>query len=195
GVRRGVSVGGLGPRRPRGDGRGIISRYIRDDERDDLGGRGRGRESAALERGEMLAHAVHFPNRRAAGEQLPIDALLVLERQAGRRCCEQRRSTARDEAEDEIVLVETLDQFAHAQRRIAAIGVGHRMRGLDNLYLLAGSAMTISGDDEAGQIALPILLDRQRHGGAGLSGSHDDGTALWRLWQEGRHPESRVGGG
>ena len=61
------------------------------------------RESAALDRRQMLAHAIHLADMRAAAQQRAIDRLLVGERDVAVGQGEQRRAAARDEAQHEIV--------------------------------------------------------------------------------------------
>ena len=59
--------------------------HVGDDQRDDLRRiRGRG-EPPTLDRGEVLAHAVHLADMRARAQQRAIDRLLVLEGEARRR--------------------------------------------------------------------------------------------------------------
>ena len=166
----------IGNRRARGDDCRIIARHIGDDERDNLRREGCRREPPALESREMLAHAVHFRYRRAAAEKLAVHILLVFKRQAGRRGREERRSPARDQAENQVIFTQALDQFAHPQCRVAAIGVRHGMCGFDDLDALAGYAMTVAGDHKARKLALPVLLDRQRHCGTRLAGTDNDGA-------------------
>jgi len=48
-------------------------------------------------------------DRRAGGEQRPVDCNLVFERQAGRRRGQQRRAATADERHDEIVLRQAAD--------------------------------------------------------------------------------------
>ena len=74
--------GGIRHRRPRGDHGGIVAWHVADRERHHARRSGGGGEPAALDGGEVLAHAVHFRNVRPAGEQRTIDRLLVGERQA-----------------------------------------------------------------------------------------------------------------
>ena len=99
-------------------------------------GRGGGGEPAALDGREMLAHAIHLRDRRAAFEQRPVDLLLVGEGQAGGGERQQRRGAARDQAEHEIIGREPAHRRQDARRRRRTRRVGHGMGGLDHLDML-----------------------------------------------------------
>src|SRR3981081_3345215 len=54
-----------------------IAGYVADEQRDHLRRRAHCGQPAALDRGEMLAHAVHLVDRRPALEQGLVDSLLL----------------------------------------------------------------------------------------------------------------------
>ena len=60
---------------------------------------------------------------------------------------------------------------------------GTGMRGLDDLDALARHAVAVAGDDEPGERAAPVLLERPRHRGRSLARADNDGAALGRRWQ------------
>ena len=91
-----------------------------------LAGRGRARQPAALDRGEMLADAVDLVDVGAAPEQRPVQGLLVVERDPRRRQRKQSGAAARYQAERQIVGAEALDEIEDPARRVlpAASGMG-----------------------------------------------------------------------
>ena len=84
---------------------------------------------------EMLAHAIHLANGRAAGEQRPVHRLLVRQRQPGGGKTEQRRAAARNQGNDQVVLRQVLDHAENTFRRLLASQVGDGMRRLHDLDL------------------------------------------------------------
>ena len=94
-------------------------------------GRRRDRQPAAFDRRQVLAHAVHLADRRAAAQQRAIDRLLVLEGDAGGGQRQQSRAAARKKAEHEVVRREARRPGEDAPRRIAPGRIGHRMSRLD----------------------------------------------------------------
>ncbi len=171
GVGAGRRVGNCRPRRDRDR---IVARYIGDQQRHHLCGvAGRG-EPPALDRRQMAAHAIHLADRRARLEQRAIDVLLVVEREAVRRQREQRGAAARDQRDHEIVGGEAANHREHAFRGSEAGCIGHRMRGLDDLDSLARHRVAVARDDEPGDIARPMILERPRHRCRRLAGADDD---------------------
>ena len=143
----------------------------------------------------MLADAVHLADRRAGGEELPVDLLLVGKRQADRRSGEERRTAARNERQDEIVGSESVHEAGHAQGRVPAPRVRHRMGGLDDLDPPAGRAMAVAGDDEPFEPSRQMRLGGGRHGGARLAGADDDDAPGGRRGKMRRHATLGIGGG
>ena len=185
---------GIGNGRPGGDDRKIVAGNIGDDEADDARRRRRERQPAALDRREMLAHAVHFGDVGAALQQRAVDRALVVERQARRRRGEQRRAAAGNEAKHEIVGAQILDAFENAQRRLFPCGVRHGMGGLDDFDPRVRGAMAIARDDEAFERPAPGRFDRGGHRRGGLARADDDRPPLGRRRQELGEPFRRRGG-
>ena len=185
----------VGHRRAGGDHREIVARHVGNDQADDAGGRGGDREAAALDRRQMLAHAIHLADMRAAAQQRAIDRLLVGERDVAGGQREQRRAAAGDEAEHEIVRPEALDEFEDRARRPsgpAASGTG--WLASTTLMRLRRRAMAVARDDEALERAAPMRLDGGGHRGGGLAGADDDRAPLGRGRQMRRHAKRRRGG-
>ena len=79
-------------RRTGGDHRRVVARHVGNDQRHDPGRRGRARQPAALDRGQMLADAVDLIDVGAAPEQRLVQGLLVVERDPRRRQAKAKRS-------------------------------------------------------------------------------------------------------
>ena len=90
--------------------------------------------------GEMAADGVHLGDVGAALEQRGVDRLLAGEGNALGRQRQQRRAAARDQAEHEVVRTCGPRDLEHAGGGGAPGLVGDRMRGLDDLDPLAGTA-------------------------------------------------------
>ncbi len=105
---------------------------------------------------------------------------------------QQRRRTARDEAQHEIVGPEPFDAREDAPGGVGARCVRHRMARLDHLDAAAGDAVAIARDDDPLERLRPMVFDRARHRRRGLAGADDDGAALGRRRQVGRHAARRV---
>ncbi len=154
----------------------------------------RGGEAAAFDAGEVFPDAIHLGDIRAGFEQPFVDRLLVGEgeRAAGQR--QQRRSAARDQAEDEIVLGQALRLLEDAPCRLLAGFIGHGMRAFDDLDPPGRQSVAVAGEDQALDRALPVVFDRLRHGGGGLAGAEHDGAPLGRRGQAVRYDLQRVNG-
>ena len=192
----GVGQGGAG-----GDQRRVVARHIRNQPGDQPRRRAGPPQPAALERGEVFAHAVDFANRSAAGEQRAAELLLVFEGDPGRRQREQRRSAAGDQRQHEVVFGQPGEGLvAHALRRVAAARVGHRVGGFDDLNVLARHAVAVAGDDQPADPSAKgtgVALHRRRHRGRGLArADHHQPAADRRQAVDGRgNALRRVGGG
>ncbi len=75
----------------------------------------------------------------------------------------------------QIVLAQALHQLQDPAGRRPAGLVRHRMRRLHHLDPLAGRAVAVAGDDQAGQLARPVPLERQPHRRRRLAGPDHDG--------------------
>ena len=132
-----VSAGaGVGDRGAAGDHGGVVPRHIADGQRDDARRRAGCRQATALDAREVLAHAVHLADGGAAFQQCAVDALFLLQRDAFGRQREQRRATARDETQHQVVFGQPAGQRQDALGRGQARRVGHGVRGLDDFQAL-----------------------------------------------------------
>ena len=152
----------------------------------------RGGEPPALDRGQVLAHAIHLGDVGAGFQQRLVDRLLVGQGQPFARDREQGGGAAGDQAEHEVVCGQALRHRQDAARGLLAGGVRHRVRRLDHLDPLARQAVAVARDDEAGERTGPVLLDRLGHRGGGLAGAEHDGAALGRRGQVGRENLQRI---
>ncbi|MCY1432359.1 hypothetical protein D9M71_483520 [compost metagenome] len=143
----------------------------------------------------MLAHAVHLADGGAGLQQCLVDLLLVRQGQALGGQGQQGRATAGQQEDDAVVFIEVADQFQHALGHGQAGGIGDRVGGFDHLDLLAVGAVAVTGDDQAGDFALPAFLDHFGHGGCGLAGADDDDPAATVGGQVGFEDLTGVGGG
>ncbi|MCY1233854.1 hypothetical protein D9M72_464120 [compost metagenome] len=125
--------GRVGNGRAGGNVDGIVARHVGNQQVQHLRGVARGGQPAALDRGQVAAHAVHLGDGRARLEQRAVHLLLVVERDAGQRQWQQRRAAAGDQADHEVVLAETGHQFQHAARGGQPGIVRHRVRGFGDL--------------------------------------------------------------
>ena len=116
----------------------------------------RGREPAALDRREVLAHDVHLADVGARGEQRAVDRLLVLEASApapaGQAAPRRRPRSGR--APDRPARRRAASSRIRAGG-VQAGGIGHRMRRLDDLDPRAGGAVAVAGHDQALERARP----------------------------------------
>ncbi len=166
---------------------GSSPRHVADRERHQLRGRAGRRELAALDARQVLAHAVHFADVGAGFQQLPVDALLVGQRQALGRQREQGRAAARDQAQHQIVGGQPPGQRQDALGRLQPGFVRHRVGRLDQ-FDAAGQTggarrdVVIARHHQPGQrrIGRPQGLQRLRHGTARLAGAQDQRPAPGR---------------
>ena len=84
-----------------------------------------GRQAPAFDARQMLANAVHFTNVGAAFQQGLVDGLFFGQAQAIGWQGEQSRAAARNEAQHQIVLRQTLGQRQNFFRRSQARRIGH----------------------------------------------------------------------
>lgn len=179
-----VGAGGrVGQRRAACDQGRVITGDIGNQQRLDACRGAVQREPAALERRQVLAHAVHLADAGAAAQQRLVDGLLVGQRQAGRWRGQQRRTAAGDQAQHQVVGSQALHQFHHALRGARTGFVGNGVRGFHHFNALAIGTMAVARHHQARQLALPVRLDRLRHRGSGLAGADHYRAALGRRGQ------------
>ncbi|CAM3824697.1 hypothetical protein ACAN107058_17550 [Paracidovorax anthurii] len=193
--------GGIGHRGAAGDHRRVVARHVADGQRHHPRRRARRREPPALDAREVLAHAVHLRDARAALQQGLVDALLVRQRQAlgGKR--QQRGTAPRDQADHEVVGREPPGQRQHAPRRRLARRVGHGMGRLHDLDarrhpLGPGRHVAVARDHEARERSLrrPQRLQRVHHRAARLARAQHQRAAPGRRRQVLRHALQRQRG-
>ena len=149
----------------------VVARHVGNEQRHHICGMARRRQPAALERGQMAPHAIHFGNVGAALEQRLIHHLLVGERQAWCGRSQQRRASTGNQAQHEIVGGKTRNPLPDASRRLNAGSVGHGMRGLDDLDTFAANGVTVACNHQPVERTIDVVLDRARHGGRRLAGA------------------------
>src|SRR3984957_11521171 len=149
---------------------------------------------SALDRGQVPSHAVDLPDGGTRFKQRPIDRLLVVESQAGQRQHQQRRRTAGDQAQHQILSIQSLHHREDPPRCCKASGIRHRMRRLDDVDAATGHVIAITRDHQSGQLAGPIVLHRPGHRCRGLAGAdhHQPSARRWRQMR--RHAQRRLRG-
>ena len=180
--------------RPRGDDRKIIARHIGNDERHHARGRAGGGELAALDRRQVLAHAIHLGDPGAAGEQGSVHRLLLRQRKARCRQGQQGRAATRNQAEHEIVRPRRMRQRENALRRRKARRVRHGMGGLHHLDMRGVRSMAVACHDKPFQRPAPMRLDSGRHARRRLARAQHDRASLGGLRQMRGQAERRVRG-
>ncbi len=176
------------------DDRRIVARHVGYQIGDHARGGTGGGQPAALDRGQVFTHAVHFGNGRTAMEQGLADRLFVFECQARTGQGQQGRSAARNHADHQIIGTSGFDDIKNTLCGLLPGGIGDRVGGFDNFDFFARDRMTIAGDDQTGNIAIPCLFKRLRHIGRCLSRTNDDGFALGLWRQVARNLDRRIGG-
>ncbi len=172
--RQRLGAGGrIRQRRPAGDDAGLVARHVGDQQRDHPRRRTGQRQAAALDRRQVLAHAVHLADRRAAFQQRLVDRLFLLQRDAVGRQRQQGRAAARNQAQHQVIGAQAAHHVQHAAGGVATGLVRHRMRSLHHLDALAVGAMAVARDDQAAEFALPVLLDHAGHRRRALAGPDD----------------------
>ena len=174
-----------------GDGRGIVAGNVRKEHRVAPRGMARRGEPTALDPGKVLADRVHLGDVRTAREQRSVDGLLVVERHPGGGRREQRRTTPRDEAEQQVLAPEPCGEREDAFGRLSSRRVGDRMGRLDHLDVTAVHPMPVAGDHDPfrGRVTAraPGALDGASHGGRRLARAHHHRAPPGRLGEGGRN--------
>ena len=139
-----------------------------------------GGQPAALDGGQVAAHAIHFADGGAAAKQRAAHGLFHIERQSfcGQR--QQRRTAAGNQAQDQIILAQASYALEHLLRGMHSCRVRHGMCGFDDIDVLAGHGIAIARHHQAAERTRPILFYGARHGRRGLAGADDDESAARR---------------
>ena len=142
----------------------------------------------------MLAHRVHCRDRRAGGEQGPVDRDLVVQRHTVRRRGKQRRPAARDQRDDEVVLREARHGFEQPFRCGEPCLVGDGMRRFQHRDAFAWCGIAVARHHHAFQRSIPGAFEGLGHLRRSLAGADDDGSPLRRFRQKGADRQRRVRG-
>ncbi|AXO29860.1 hypothetical protein Ysp71_3925 [Pseudomonas aeruginosa] len=159
-----------------GDHRGLVAGNVGNRVGIDAGRPAGLGQATALDRREVLAHAVHLADGGAGLEQRLVHRLLVRQADAFGRQRKQCGAAAGEKEDHPVALVQAADQFQHATGDALAGVVGHRMGGFHHLDATALRAVAVRRHYQALDLALPVLLHHFGHGSGGLAGTDDDGA-------------------
>ena len=151
-------------------------------------------QAAALDRREVLAHAVHLADVRAGAQQRLVDRLLVRQRNAFGRQRQQRRAATGEQEDHPVAFLEVADQLQYAAGDALAGIVRHRVCGFHHFDTPAVGVVFVAGHHQSGQLALPDLFDGFGHGRGRLAGADDDGAAAAVFGQMVGQHMARMGG-
>ena len=107
---------------------------------------------------------------------------------------EQGRAAAGQQKDHPIGLAQVADQLQHAARHALAGVIRHRMGGFDHFDFFAVGAVLVTGNHQAGDFALPFLLNHFGHGRGGFAGAYDDDATATIFRQVISQNLARVGG-
>ncbi len=146
----------------------------------------------------MLAHAVDLGDRRPGLDQRRIErqGLAVVESGGGQR--EQRRGSAGQQCQHQIVRSGAGGEGQHARRHVFGDALWHGERRFDHVDAACRCAIPFQGDDEALDpcpvagprrpgFVQPLAFHRTRHRRRRLAGAKHDGPAARRWRQVPRH--------
>ena len=149
---------------------------------------------------QMLAYSVHLQNIGAALQQCAVDLLLVRQSQAFSGQGQQRRSTAGNQANDQILSGETLAQSHHSLRGLESRNIWNGMRSFQHLDALLqasgpGWRVVVTGDHHTrqGSIGWPQGLKCMGHGACGLACAQDQSVPTRYSRQTMGHVQERLG--
>lgn len=131
----------------------------------------------------MLAQAVDLADSGAGSQQLGRERLLVFDSHPFGRQRQKCGAASGEEGDDEVVRAKTCDQRHDLPSGVQTQLVRDRVRRFEHLDALAGHAITVASDDQAGELARPSVLKGLGHGGGGLAGPHHDRAASGRRGQ------------
>ena len=172
--------GGIGHPRPGGDGRRVVAGHIGDEQVEKMGRGTSLGQATTFDGGEVLAQAVDLADSCAGSQELGGERLLVFDSHPSGRQRQQCGAASGEESDDEVVRAETRDQGHHAPGGVEPQLVRDGVRGFEYLDALAGQAITVASDHQAGELAGPGALKGLGHGGGGLAGPDHDRTAPGR---------------
>ncbi len=182
-VQRVLAGARVGHRRARGDIDRIVTGDVGQQQVDHPRRPACRSQSPALDGRQVPAHAVHVADAGATGQQGTVERLLVGQGEAGQRQRQQRRPTARDQTQHEVVRSQALDGLQEPPRRRLAGCIGYRVRCLDDVDALAAHRVAVSRHDQTRERSMPVVFDSPRHRGRGLTGADHHQPTRWRIWQ------------
>jgi len=133
----------------RGDVGRIVAGHVGHQQVHHLGRVAGGCQAAALDGGQVAAHAVHLADAGPAGQQGPVQRLFVSQREAGQGQGQQGGAAARDEAQHHVVGAQAGHGLQQPTRGDLAGRIGHRVCGLHDLDGPARHAVAVAGDHQA----------------------------------------------
>ena len=119
-----------------GNDGGVIARHIANGQGKHLRRRTSSRQTAAFDARQMLSNAIHFTDVGATFEQGLIDGLFFCQAQTVRRQGQQSRTPARNEAQHQIILRQTLRERQNFFGSGQTCGIRHGVRGFHNFQSL-----------------------------------------------------------
>jgi hypothetical protein len=143
----------------------------------------------------MPSNAVHFADGGARLEQRAIDILFLLERQSCRRQRQQRGAAAGYQTQHQVICAKSPHCLENALRAKQSGCIGHRMRGLENLDVIARYGVTVTRDHNPGERPWPVVLHGARHCGGSFARAHDDQPAARHGRKMRRNTYGRLCGG
>src|SRR5262249_61403736 len=108
----------------------------------------------------MSAYSIQLTNRRACAQENLRDVLLHLQRDSLCRRRPERRTAARDQTQNDVLLGQILQQVSRFLYRAYALRIRNRMSRLDETNAAQRqSASVLRNDQAAGHIIAENLLD------------------------------------
>ena len=129
----------------------------------------------------MLAHQIHGGDRRPRSEQPLVKRNFVRKRKPFGRCRQQRRATAGNESDDEIILRQALDRVDQRLRRVKSGLIWDGMGRLQYFEGLTGSHRSMTRDHGAFEWVGPQPFEGFCHLACRLPGTDHHGPAFWSL--------------
>ena len=180
----------------RGNHTRVIPRHIGNRECHHARRIGGGGQPSAGKGGKMPADAVHFMDRSAGGQQRLIHRNQIIQCQARRGQCRQRRPPARDQKQHQIIRPRTARHFQQFCRRAGPRGIGYGVGCLQHAHPPRWVAMGIAGDNQAFDWGFgPGGLHRCGHDSGGFPRPQHNHPPAWAFRQMPRQHLARIGAG
>ena len=196
-LERGRERGRVGRGRSRRDDIERVADDVGEYQRDHGRGPRGPREESALHAREVLTDRVQLRDRGSRRQEETRDLLLFLERDGWRGGGRERRATAGDEEEDEVVRAGARRQIEKAPRRGEAARVGNRVPGFGQPDSPERRRVAVLDDHEAlGDAVAQDVLRRARHRPARLAAAeHNDARVAGVDGEVGPDERGHVAGG